>query len=120
MAAVVLGQSVASKACRAAAIARWTSLSSAMSTVATIVASDGLTTSLVAPDSGETHWPSMNRLGTGSSGDGAARKEDGRARWWRQRMSHSPGGSPDRPGGSVTRPTAASDTLGLPVTIEPH
>ena len=61
------GQSVSSKARRAAAMARAMSTSSATSTSVTTVASDGLTTWLQVPEVAATHSPSMNRLGTAVS-----------------------------------------------------
>jgi hypothetical protein len=64
--AVVRGQSVVSKARRAAAMACWTWASVATSTSVTIVPSLGLTTGLQVPSPDATHSPSMNRLGTGS------------------------------------------------------
>ena len=87
------GQSPASNARRAAAIARWTSASSATSTCVTTVASLGLTTSWVAPDAGDVHSPSMKRLGTGPS-LGA----EWSAGWWR-RDAASTAGPTSRSGG---------------------
>ncbi len=60
----VRGQSVSSKARRAAAMAACTWSSVATSTSVTRLPSDGFTTGLHVPSPEATHAPSMNRLGT--------------------------------------------------------
>ncbi len=80
------GQSVVSKARRAAAMACWTCSSVATSTSVTTVASDGLMTGLHAPSPDATHAPSMNRLGTATSEAAQA---------WRARNVVEDGGAGD-------------------------